>query len=172
MKVSELTTAAYNSYYQTYINKVGDNVELLETLKKQVENFPNFITSVPDEKWLFSYGTGKWTVVEVLLHIIDTERVFQHRALRFSREDLTPLPGFDQDLYVPNSNASLRSKESIVKEYIAVRQSSIALFESFSSNDLKKVGVASDAEMSVAALGFILCGHQKHHRDILRERYL
>lgn len=171
MKVSELKNNDYNAYYQVYINTLG-NSDLNETLVKQCENFPKFMESIPKEKFLYAYGKDKWTIAEVLLHIIDTERVFQYRALRFARMDRTPLPGFDQDLFVPNSNANKRSKESLVDEYLAVRNSTIALFSAFDSNDLKKVGVASDSETSVAALGFIICGHQRHHRDVIRKRYL
>ncbi|QLG47074.1 DinB family protein [Costertonia aggregata] len=171
MNVSELHPNTYNSYYQPYINKLAD-VELLALLQKQVDNFPKFIESIPNQKWKYAYHAGKWTIVEVLLHIIDAERIFQYRALRFARQDDTPLPGFDQDLYVPNSNSAHREKNDVIREYIAVRQSTIALFASFLDEDLKRIGMASDSEMSVAALGFIICGHQKHHRDVIRERYL
>jgi hypothetical protein len=171
MNVSELNNNEYNPYYQVYINAMG-NGDLNETLSKQCDNFPKFIKSIPEEKLYYAYGKDKWTTAEILLHIIDAERVFQYRALRFARMDRTPLPGFDQDLFVPNSNANNRSKESLIEEYIAVRKSTIALYSSFDKADLQKVGIASDSETSVAAVGFIICGHQRHHRDIIKERYL
>ena len=169
---SELKIGEYNSYYQTYIDKIGGDAELIETLKKQLKNFPNFLNSIPEEKLQYAYAPDKWSVLEALLHIIDTERIFQYRALRFSRNDLTSLPGFDQDIYVPESNANHRTIASVIEEYIAVRSSTISLFSSFNDDVFKRIGTASDSPMSVGALGFIICGHQRHHRDIIRERYL
>lgn len=171
MKSSQLKEHEYNPYYRTYIEALGE-VTLMDTLRKQLKNYPQFLASIPQEKLSYKYAEGKWTVAEVLLHVLDTERVFQYRALRFARKDLTPLPGFNQDDYVPHSAANSRSIESLIKEYKAVRESTISLFENFNAATLKLKGVASNSPMSVAALGFITCGHQKHHRNILREKYL
>jgi uncharacterized damage-inducible protein DinB len=171
MKSSELKKEDFNPYYAPYIASLGD-VRLVETLKKQLENFPSFISSIPEDKFHYTYGEGKWTIAQVLVHILDTERVFQYRALRFARNDKTPLPGFDQDMFVSESKAEDWSREELIENYRIVRKSTISLFEKFSEKDLKKVGIASDSPMSVAAIGFICCGHQKHHRNIIRERYL
>ncbi|MGI9551112.1 MAG: DinB family protein [Aurantibacter sp.] len=171
MRKSELALGDYSPFYQTYIDTLSD-VELIDIHQKQLQNFPQFIESVPDAKLNHSYGEGKWTLAQALIHLIDAERVFQYRALCFSRGDKTALPGFDQDDYVPNSNANRRSKESIIEEYKAVRKSTIALFSNFDRQTLQMKGVANNAEMSVAALGFIISGHQRHHRNIIRERYL
>lgn len=171
MRKSELSTTDYNSYYQGYIDALGD-IELSDIHQRQLRNFPEFLESIPDSKLHFAYEEGKWTVAEVLIHLIDTERVFQYRALRFARADETPVQGFKQDDYVPNSNAHRRSKESIIEEYKAVRRSTIALFSNFNRQTLQNKGMASNSEMSVAALGFIISGHQRHHRNIIRERYL
>ena len=171
MKSSQLKKKDFNPYYANYIATLGD-VELMEMLKKQLKNFPSFISSIPKDKFHYSYAEGKWTVAQVLVHILDTERVFQYRALRFARNDKTPLPGFDQDLFVAESKAENWSREEVLENYKIIRKSTIALFEKFSDEDLNKVGIASNSPMSVAALGFICCGHQRHHRNILRERYL
>lgn len=171
MKTSELKEHEYNPYYRAYIEALGE-VDLMKTLRKQIKNYPQFLASIPEDKLNYRYAEGKWTVAEVLLHVLDSERVFQYRALRFARKDQTPLPGFDQDLYVPQSGAANRSLDSIIEEYKAIRQSTITLYESFNEDILKRKGVASNSNMSVAALGFIICGHQRHHRNILRERYL
>ena len=171
MKTSQLKDHEYNPYYRTYIEALGE-VNLMDILRKQLKNYPQFLASIPEEKLTYRYAEGKWTVAEVLLHVLDTERVFQYRALRFARKDLTPLPGFDQDSYVPNSGANSRSIEQLIKEYKAIRESTISLFETFDKATLRLKGVASNSPMSVAAMGFILCGHQKHHRNIIRERYL
>lgn len=120
----------------------------------------------------FSYAQGKWTIAEVLIHLMDTERIFQYRALRFARNDKTELQGFDQDSYVPESQAPNRSRNDILEEFIAIRKSSIALFASLNDEMLLRSGLASGAKMSVRALGFVICGHQVHHFNILQERYL
>ncbi len=171
MKLSELSKKEYPPFYATYIDVLGE-ADLQALLVKQLTNFPQFIQSIPEEKLHYAYGKDKWTIAEVLLHIIDAERVFQYRALRFARNDKTALPGFDQDEYVPFSKADTYTKEDLIKAYTVVRQSTIQLFESFDREELNRIGTASNSPMSVAALGFICCGHQKHHRNIIRSKYL
>ncbi|MBU2972940.1 DinB family protein [Zobellia sp. B3R18] len=171
MKTSELKLADPIPFYKTYIDVLGE-VELLDMLERQLQNFPDFIKSISESKLSHAYEVNKWTVAQVLLHIIDSERVFQYRALRFSRGDETALPGFDENIYASNSNAEARSKNSLTEEYIAVRKSTITLYKSFTQETLQKTGVASNLPWNVAVLGFVICGHQKHHRNILRERYL
>ncbi|AEM72102.1 hypothetical protein Murru_3081 [Allomuricauda ruestringensis DSM 13258] len=171
MVLSELPSSEYNPFYQTYIMALG-NVDLMEELKKGKDNFLTLLEQIPEEKLYYAYAEGKWSLAEVLVHVIDTERIFQYRALCIARNDKTPLPGFDQDTYVPYSNADNRSKKSLMEEYKAVRDSTIFLFNSFDEETIKRVGVASGSKMSVRALGFIISGHQAHHIRILRERYL
>ena len=171
MTRSELQFAEPLPFYKNYIDLSGD-AELSDMLQKQLANFPEFIESIPDDKWNYAYAPEKWSIAEVLVHIIDSERIFQYRALRFSRNDATILPGFDQDAYVGPSKAERRSKESVLEEYRAVRKSTLSLFANFDRSDLEKTGTASNLSWSVGALGFVICGHQKHHRNIIRERYL
>ncbi|MGB7393894.1 MAG: DinB family protein [Pricia sp.] len=171
MRTSELQIAEPHPFYKTYIDILGD-AELTDMLQQQFENFPEFIESIPDAKWDYSYAPEKWTVAQALLHVIDSERIFQHRAFRFSRGDTSPLPGFDQDDYADKSKADRRSKESLIEEYRIVRKSTISLFANLDRDDLEKTGMASNMEWSVCALGFVICGHQKYHRNIIRERYL
>jgi hypothetical protein len=171
MKKSELLKEDYNPYYHTYLLALGE-VNLLEELSEGLSKFEKFIDEIPEEKLNYAYALGKWTVAEVLLHIIDTERVFQYRALCFSRNDKTSFPGFEQDDYVLNANASSRSKQNLLEDFRAVRSSSLTLFTSFLETDLQKRGVASGSSMSVGAVGFILSGHLNHHKRILEERYL
>ena len=135
-------------------------------------DFVNFLNKIPKEKHNYAYAKDKWTLMEVLIHIIDTERIFQYRALRFSRGDTTELPGFDQDIFVPESLAGKRSMESIVKEYAAVRLSTILLFENLTEANLEYSGVASSVPWTVGTIGFVICGHQQHHQNILEQRYL
>ncbi len=171
MLISELTFPKERPFYRNYIDLIGE-VPLLEMLERQLENFPKFLRSIPEEKLLYAYAENKWTVAESLVHITDTERVFQHRALRFSRGDTTHLPGFDHHIYVAGSNSNMRSKESLIDEYTVVRQATLSVFKHLDSHALERTGIASDLEWSVGALGFVICGHQRHHRNILRERYL
>lgn len=170
MKASEVKAEEYNPYYKGYIEAAGEG-NLLDLLKEGSTSFAEFIDKIPVERLNYRYQESKWTVVEVLVHLFDAERVFQYRALRFARNDDTPLKGFEQDDYVPASEAAKRSKESLITEYQGIRASSIALFETFDSNILKRSGMASGSTMSVRALGFVIIGHQKHHQRILKERY-
>lgn len=148
-------------------------MNLLPSLESGLDLMQLFLTKeLPDEKLHYSYAQGKWTVAEVLLHLIDAERVFQYRALRFARGDTTELKGFDQDTYVPESNAIKRTRVDILEEFLAVRNATLKLYGSLDGGSLERVGVANGAKMSVRALGFVISGHQQHHLAILRERYL
>ncbi|WP_411030853.1 DinB family protein [Spongiimicrobium sp. 3-5] len=171
MRKSELKDLGEKPFYNTYLNVLGD-VDLMETLKNGKDNFVKLIEETPDEKLKYAYNEGKWTLAEVISHIIDAERVFQFRAFRFSRNDTTPLPGFEQDGYVLESNANEKSKEELLKEYVQVRNCSITLFGEMDDAKLSREGVASNLKWSVAGLGFVICGHQEHHVQILKERYL
>ena len=171
MLVSELPSSEYNPFYQTYVMALG-NVDLLEELKTGKSNFLSLFEKISEEKLDFAYEEGKWTLAEAIVHTIDTERIFQYRALCIARNDKTPFPGFDQDAYVPYSNASNRTKKDLIEEYKAVRDSTISLFNSFDEESIKRIGTASGSKMSVRALGFIISGHQAHHIRIIEERYL
>ncbi len=171
MKLSALDNAEYHAYYAPYLQVLGE-VELVDTLEKGVEEMLSVIQAIPENKLNYSYAEGKWTVAELIMHLLDAERVFQYRALRFARGDTTELPGFDQDSYVPQSGASARTKQQLMTEFGAIRESTISLFRSFNKESLLRVGIASGAPMSVRALGFVISGHQAHHLKILKERYL
>lgn len=171
MKTQDLTEAEYGTFYAGYIQVLGE-VELLEEIKVRTEHFLTLLDRLKDDRLGYRYAPGKWSIGELILHIIDAERVFQYRALRLGRGDATPLPGYDQDLFVSSCNAEGRSLASLRQEFKAVREASRLLFESFSERELVRMGVASDSKVSVRALGFMICGHQKHHENILIERYL
>ncbi len=170
MKKSQLKVNDYNYFYATYLNAIGD-VELLEALHKGSEDFNALVDSLPSDKLSHRYAVDKWTIREVLQHIIDTERVFQYRAFRFSKNDQTPLPGFEQDDYVLEGESN-KSKHELLNEYNSVRAASISLFKDMPSHKLERIGTASGMPWSVAALGFVISGHQKHHLNIIQERYL
>ncbi|APZ48137.1 damage-inducible protein DinB [Polaribacter reichenbachii] len=163
----------YAPYYKSYIQLIESNEKsLLDNLKHSQLDFENTLRKISKEKGDFAYAEGKWTLKELVQHIIDTERVFCYRALCFARNDKTELPGFDENFFVDNSNVQNRDFYDMLDEMKALRISTIHLFESFSDEDLLKIGVGSGNKMSVRALGFIFSGHQTHHLNIVKERYL
>lgn len=171
MKSSQLPINEYANFYQSYI-QVLEDVELIEELEICLHDFIKFVQNIPMEKFDYQYEEGKWTIKEIIQHLIDSERVFSYRALRISRNDKTPLPGFNENDYVGNSNGKQRSIQSLLTEMSVVRQATLSLFNSFSQEQFTKIGIASDNEVSVRAIGFIIIGHQKHHQKIFTERYL
>jgi hypothetical protein len=158
------------SFYKGYI-KLVEETDLLQALRLSSYRSLELLHSVPEQKWDFRYEPGKWSARELWCHVIDAERIFAYRALTFARNDKNDLPGFDENLYVPESNATGRSLKRIADEFMHVRLSTIDLFESFTEEMLSRKGRANKNEISVAALGFIIAGHETHHRKILRERY-
>ncbi|MEZ4802649.1 MAG: DinB family protein [Gelidibacter sp.] len=171
MTAKDLQSNEYNPYYQTYINKT-ENLNLKDGLRHNFETVSSFLKILPADKLEYRYAEGKWTIKEVLLHLVDAERIFAYRALRIAREDQTPLPGFDQDIYVVPSKANDRSFESLINEYKTVRDATIALFDTFDQKMLTAIGTASNSPISVRALGFIIMGHENHHCEVIKERYL
>lgn len=172
MKTKDLQENEFNFFYATYLNALDENDNLMTALIAGKEWFSSFVQDLNEEQLTYSYGEGKWSIAEVLVHIIDTERIFQYRAFRISRNDMTPMPGFEQDDYIMESESNQRSKEDILSEYLSVRNASIRLFEGMTEAKLKRIGTASGMPWSVAALGLVISGHQEHHASILRERYL
>ncbi len=129
MKKKDLEVLEFEAYYDVYLAILEDDTVLMEQLQKGYENFPKFIKGIPDDKLNYAYADGKWTVAQALLHIIDTERIFQYRAFRFSRQDKTPLMGFNQDAYVLENDVRGQTKESIIEAYKTVRASTIDVFK-------------------------------------------
>jgi hypothetical protein len=161
----------YAKHFYPYI-KLVENENLKSVLKNQMQQTEDFFNSIPEEKYLYKYAADKWSIKEVIQHIIDTERVFAYRALAFSRKDVHTLPSMDENSYAINSDADNRKFQDLIDEFKAVRQSTIFLFNSFSPSQLNEVGKASDYEMSVNAMGYTIAGHAAHHINILKERYL
>mgnify|MGYP005811825511 CR=1 FL=1 len=159
------------SWYHGYINLVKED-DLLEAFTRGSTGFLRFLDTIPTEKFDYRYAEEKWTIKEVLQHVIDAERVFSYRALRFSRKDSTPLPGFDENSFAANAEASRRTWADLVEEFTVTRRSSELLFRSFSEEQLEANGVSSNSPNYVRALGYILIGHALHHENIIRERYL
>lgn len=171
MTVTDLLPDEYAPFYQTYIDAVG-NIDMLEELEISLYEFIRFIQDVPLGKHDYRYAEGKWTVKDIIQHLIDAERIFSYRALRIARQDKTPLPGFEENDYVDAAQANNRHIKGLLEELATVRQATLLLFKSFSDDQMKSKGLASNAEISVRALGFITIGHLKHHQRIFKERYL
>lgn len=171
MNASELSTNEYSVFNATYINATTDKT-LLEGLIEGLPQLVNFVKNVPTEKLEYRYAEGKWTIKDIILHMMDTERIFAYRALRISRGDKTPLPGFEENDYVPFAYANSRSVESLLSEYENVRKATISFFESLNEDQLVFLGTASNTAISVRAIGFIITGHQNHHLKVIEERYL
>ena len=172
MKVTDLESNEYAPYQEAYITLVDDAWNLTEELEVSVHNFIKFVQDIPMDKHDYRYAVGKWTIKDIIQHLIDSERIFAYRALRFARNDTTQLPGFDENLYAATANGAERKLQEMLTELALVRQSTIMLFKSFSADDLLKRGIASGNLASVRALGFIIIGHQNHHIKIFKERYL
>jgi hypothetical protein len=161
----------YAPYYEKYVSLVPAG-DIVGTLERQLADTLSLLRSVPEDRAGSSYEPGKWSVKELVGHVIDTERVFSHRALRFARGDRTPLPGYEQDDYVRAANFDSRTLSSIAGEFGRVRAATVALFQTFDEAAWARRGAANDNEVSVRALAHILAGHELHHINILRERYL
>lgn len=171
MNVKDVTSDEYNPYYKHYI-ELAEKFEMNEGLLMRLEHASAFYNNIPEERWDYAYADGKWTIKEVLLHIIDTERIFAYRALCIGRGDKSSFPGFDQDDYTASANANKRTKASLIEEFRAVRNATITLFNSFSGEDLTNFGTASNSTVSPRAIGFIVIGHEIHHSKVILERYL
>ena len=159
------------AFYKGYV-KLVSHPDVLQALRISGYRTMEIIHSIPESKSDFRYAEGKWSVREVLCHMMDAERIFGYRALRFARNDRTELPGFDEKEYALQLNATGRSLTQIGDEMQHLRTSTVDLFESFTEEMLKRKGSANKSELSVLALGIIIAGHETHHCKILRERYL
>lgn len=158
-------------YYGRYVGHVP-NGDIVETLSTQHEGTLRLLRSLPEEKGDLRYAPGKWSVRQVVGHLVDAERVFTYRALRFARADATALPSFDENAFVENASFDDRTMGSLLDEFEAVRRASVLLFASMNATEWMRRGVASSNPMSVRAAAWVTAGHELHHLDILRTRYL
>lgn len=172
MKVTDLKIEEYAPYQAGYIALVDTEYSLVEELEISVHNFIRFVQDIPMDKHDYSYASGKWTIKDIIQHLIDSERIFAYRALRFSRGDTTELPGFDENLFATNAYGNERKLQEMLTELALVRQSTIMLFKSLNDESMLKTGIASGYNVSVRSIGFAIIGHQNHHIKIFKERYL
>ena len=158
-------------FYQGYVLKL-EHDDLIENLVSTGDEFVNLARAIPELKGEFAYDVNKWTIKEVIQHMIDAERVFAYRAMRFARMDKTDLSGFEQNDYVLASKANARTMNDLVDEFDNLRTSTINLFMGFDDAMLEAEGTANGYPFSCEAVGYITAGHGKHHAQILKERYL
>ena len=161
----------YPPYAAMYIDLLPDDGRVLAHLEEQGHLVAEFFRALPPDRHTYRYAPGKWTPKEILLHVVDDERIYACRALRFARGDETELPGFDQDPFAAASGADARSLESLLAEHAAVRTSTLCLFDNLPDAAWMRSGVANGARVTVRALAWHMAGHELHHLRILRERY-
>lgn len=161
----------FQKYIQRYIDLIpSENWQ--EELKRTEEKTSAIYSGLTEEQSLFAYAEGKWTLKELLLHLSDTERIFQYRILAFSRGDRHELPGFDEELYAAHSFANTRSLDSLLDEYRTLRRSSVILIETLNPSVLQNTGTANGNLISVETIAQLIAGHNIHHLNIIQERYL
>jgi len=164
-------TTEYDEYYGRYIDLVPDG-SVLDIIEEQIEDTSRLLTTIDEERAGYRYAPGKWSIRQVVGHILDVERVFQYRALVFARSDPARLPSMDQDDYVDRANFDDRPMVDLCDEYRATRLSGLALFRSFDDGILMRKGFASDLEFSVRSIPYILAGHSMHHIEVITGCYL
>ena len=161
----------YAAYYGKYVSLVPD-ADIVNTLTKQMNDTLAAWRAVPADKADHRYAPGKWSTKEMMAHVVDTERIMAYRALRIARGDKTPLPGFEQDGFISNTDWSGQTIADLADEFEAVRKSNLHLFRSFTDSAWKQAGTASDNPITARALAYIIAGHELYHQEILQNRYL
>ncbi len=160
----------YALHYDMYISLIK-NDDVFAALENRTQSLVKLLNSIGEQKGNYAYAEGKWTIKQVIGHVIDTERIMAFRALSFARGEKQPIPGFEQDDYVDEANFNERTLKDLLSEFEAVRESSIILFKSFTEEMFNRRGIAGGNEITVLALLFIIAGHEKHHLNVLREKY-
>jgi hypothetical protein len=160
----------YDGYYERYVSLVADE-NIVDILARQPDELKGMFADVPEDRGTFAYEEGKWTLKEMLSHVIDGERMFAYRVLRISRGDETPIEGFEQDGYIENSSANNRCFAELLEEFELQRRSNLLLIDNLSEEATLRTGTASGLSISVRGLVYIMAGHVQHHLNILKERY-
>lgn len=161
----------YPEYYQKYTNLISGG-DIFENLKTNKEEIVETLSQLSDKQAEYKYAEGKWSIKEVLGHIIDAERIFYTRALRIARNDKTDIPQYDHDVYVTEAKFNYQKFSDLIEQYKAGRESSLLMFKSFDENDWERVGTAGGKQFVAKCFPFILAGHELHHLEIIKERYL
>jgi uncharacterized damage-inducible protein DinB len=162
----------YPPFFDSYIQRVSGSGTIKDALEKHFPKQRKWLESLSEAQLLHRYAPGKWTIKEVIGHLIDTERIMAYRALRIARGDKTPLAGFDENRYVPAGQFNRRSIQDLMDEWASVREASLTFLNSLDEETLQRKGIANDLEISVNALFYIMAGHPLHHMAIIKDRYL
>ena len=166
------SSSEYPAYTEIYMIHLRRDGTLIQQLKDNYQKVHSLFSKLSEEQLNLRYAKDKWTIKEVLVHLVDDERIYAYRAMAFARNEQEALPGFDENHYIKYADTEFRSLDSILKEYKTVRESTIALFEGFSESALLRIGTADGKQNSVRSLGYHIAGHEMHHFHIIRERYL
>lgn len=161
----------YPTYYDKYFELINSEKNILNQMNEDADHFQQIITQFPAESFGFAYAENKWTVAQVLQHIIDTERILAFRALSIARGEKASLPGFDENEYNKNVIMDHKDFHLLAIEFFMVRQASISLFLGLSEEELKRTGLANNNQVSVIALSHMIVAHARHHFKVLKERY-
>ncbi|HNQ61554.1 MAG TPA: DinB family protein [Bacteroidia bacterium] len=171
MKIALPKVEDLNDYYKSYFKYIAED-DLMEALNNQIQITTDFLASVSDSESAFAYAPGKWQIKEIIGHLCDAERILSYRALRFARKDQTPLAGFEENDYVENSNAKHRSWSSLIDEKKIVSLSSLHFFKNLNAESFDYSGSANDNTVSVRANLFFIITHERHHLQVIKDRYL
>lgn len=169
--MSKPSPTSYPGYFQKYVDQVPEQ-DLHTAFTNQAKVTRDFLSAISEEQSMHAYAEGKWTIKEILQHLIDAERIFSYRAVCFARKEATSLPGFEENDYAANSNANARSWQSLVEEFLAVRHATELMYDSFSDEMIDTAGKANNNSVTVGSIGFISIGHFYHHKKVIAERYL
>ena len=161
----------YDPYYERYVSLVEDG-DIIDKLASQPTELQDLLTALPEEKGSYAYAEGKWSIKELLGHLIDGERMFAYRMFRISRGDQTPIEGFEQDGYIENAHSNHRSFADLLDEFSLLRRANMIFFSNLDDDAWGRIGTANNVKISVRALTYIMAGHIEHHLGILKERYL
>lgn len=170
-KISPPSHLEHAVYYEKYLPLVNKDDSVLDQLRENFKTIHGVLKELSKEQLQYTYAEGKWTIPDILMHLIDCERVFLYRAMRFSRNDRTPLPFFDEDEYAKQAMASKIPIKKLLTEYASTRKATISFFNNLTAAQLKRVGMASNYNMSVRACVWIICAHEIHHWNVINERY-
>lgn len=162
----------YPEFYQTYINALEVEDTLLNHLETSLKHFEEVMSEIAFSQQEYRYAEGKWTIKEIVQHLIDTERVFVYRALRYSRKDSSSLLSFDENSFVTNYEVNKRNFDDMLNEFTLLRRSTVFMFQDFEEEILDRAGKVGDQSISVRAIGYICSGHVIHHLKVIKERYL
>jgi uncharacterized damage-inducible protein DinB len=171
-KITKPTELEHADYYGSFVKLVDENTSVLDQLKNNAKEIELLLLSLTEPQLITPYASGKWCIKDILQHLIDCERVFVYRAMRFARQDKTAQPFFDENVFAKAAKASSMPIKKLLKEYKTTRQATLAFFNNQSADTCKRAGIAGNTMTTVRALVWIICGHELHHWGVITERYL